>query len=73
MINRIWVVVVASMMIATVARAQSNSAIEPPKKANARAVATPAPHVAVGAGRDGTAVARDYRLAAAMAVDSRPA
>ena len=53
MINRIWVVVVALLMIATVARAQSNSAIEPPKKANARAVATPAP---VGEPFDGATV-----------------
>ena len=35
--------IVVSLALVTVARAQSNNQIEPPKKANARAAATPAP------------------------------
>lgn len=42
MINRIALVAL-SLMLVTVANAQSNNQLEPPKKANARAAATPAP------------------------------
>jgi len=35
--------IVVSLVLVTAVRAQSNSVIEPPKKANARAAATPAP------------------------------
>ena len=35
--------IIVSLVLVTVARAQSNNQIEPPKKANARATATPAP------------------------------
>ena len=45
--------IVVSLALVTTAAAQSNSAIEPPKKANARAVATPAP---VGEPFDGATV-----------------
>src|SRR5678815_2469547 len=39
-----WVVLIAvSLVLVTGAKAQSNNQIEPPKKANARAAATPAP------------------------------
>ena len=37
------VLIAVSLMLVTGARAQSNNQIEPPKKANARAAATPAP------------------------------
>ena len=40
--NRVALIVV-SLMLVTAVQAQSNNQIEPPKKANARAVATPAP------------------------------
>ena len=41
---RNWIALIAlSLMLVTGARAQSNNQIEPPKKANARAMATPAP------------------------------
>ena len=38
-----------------------------------RANSTPAPHFAVGFGRHGAVVARDYRVAAALALDRGPA
>jgi peptidyl-prolyl cis-trans isomerase B (cyclophilin B) len=41
--NKTVLVILGLMLVTITARAQSNSAIEPPKKANARAVATPAP------------------------------
>src|SRR5215213_6111060 len=41
---RNWIALIAlSLVLVTGARAQSNNQIEPPKKANARAAATPAP------------------------------
>jgi peptidyl-prolyl cis-trans isomerase B (cyclophilin B) len=40
---RVVGITVALLMVASAVRAQSNNQIEPPKKANARAVATPAP------------------------------
>src|SRR5215211_3231447 len=43
MMNKIVVIVVGLMLVAVAARAQSNGPIEPPKKANARVTATPAP------------------------------
>lgn len=41
--NKILLSVLCVVMMATVARAQSNEPLEPPKKANARATNTPAP------------------------------
>ena len=41
--NRIAIAAFVVMMLATIASAQSNNQIEPPRKANARATATPAP------------------------------
>ena len=41
--KRVVLVVLGLGLLMTVAKAQSNNQIEPPKKANARAVATPAP------------------------------
>jgi peptidyl-prolyl cis-trans isomerase B (cyclophilin B) len=41
--NRVVLLLLGLLVLVTGARAQSNSQIEPPKKANARAVATPAP------------------------------
>jgi peptidyl-prolyl cis-trans isomerase B (cyclophilin B) len=43
MMNKIVLVIVGLMVVALTARAQSNNPIEAPKKANARASATPAP------------------------------
>ena len=40
---RVVGITVALLMVASAVRAQSNNQIEPPKKANARATATPAP------------------------------
>jgi peptidyl-prolyl cis-trans isomerase B (cyclophilin B) len=41
--KRVVLIVVSLVMVAVSVRGQSNSPIEPPKKANARAAATPAP------------------------------
>lgn len=43
MMSRIVVILIGLVMVATIVRAQSNAPIETPKKANARATATPPP------------------------------
>jgi len=43
MMNKMVLVIVGLMVVALTTRAQSNNQIEPPKKANARSAATPAP------------------------------
>jgi peptidyl-prolyl cis-trans isomerase B (cyclophilin B) len=51
--RKYFALILVSLVLGMTARAQSNSAIEPPKKANARAAATPAP---VGEPFDGAPV-----------------